>query len=665
MDRIEKEKTNSKNFTQSSDSLSIIQNAWETYVEKGIKPESLLRSEILSSWERSMMFGVNPFQKQVNKNVNTNELVDRQAQNEKLLSFAKRDMEYFLQPIRDSETIITISDKNGLILDTYGNQDVYKQAEKINFLPGAIWSEEVAGTNAIGTVIKNKMPVQILFTEHFSVGWHDWFCAAAPIINPLTDELMGVLDLSGKWKNINQHTLGLAISKARNITKHIEGILYYEGLQRNPFLVSALEALEDGLMIVNKNTEVLKMNKRMKSLLKEWKENESSLFKNYGEIDSMIRHVLHKKDPRIEEEILLYKDHYIVTINPVSEVQQNILGVVISFRKSLRRQKIWTKEALQPPKKIQYTFENMIGSSPVFMKTIQKAKKAALLDSTLLLHGETGTGKELFAQAIHVKSPRYEKPFIAINCGAIPRELIESELFGYEPGAFTGAKQQGNAGKFELANGGTIFLDEIGDMPLEVQVHLLRVLEERVVTRIGGSKPVPVNVRVIAATHRNLVEAVQKGTFREDLLFRLRVIQINIPSLRNRKEDIPLLATHYINQLAGNYGVTKEINLHHKTMEKLMNYSWPGNIREFRNVMEQALFNMEEHTIYPFDLPTEVSEEQGSEVHSERERLIEAIQASKGNMTQAAQRLGISRATIYRRLKHFGISTEQLKEKSQ
>ena len=178
----------------------------------------------------------------------------------------------------------------------------------------------------------------------------------------------------------------------------------------------------------------------------------------------------------------------------------------------------------------------MIGSSKEFTAVVKKARKASYIDSTLFLAGETGTGKEFFAQSIHQSSNRREKPFVAINCGAVPHGLFESELFGYEPGAFTGAKSKGNPGKFELAQGGTIFLDEIGDMPLDVQVHLLRILEERVVTRLGGDKPIPLDVRVIAATHKNLSEAVRKGEFREDLLYRLRVIQLRIPALCERIE---------------------------------------------------------------------------------------------------------------------------------
>ncbi|WP_240377137.1 sigma-54-dependent Fis family transcriptional regulator [Bacillus piscicola] len=648
-------------FIQSSESISTIKNAKEAYIEKGKQPDIPFRSEILLSWERSKNFGVNPFQKQVNKNVKTTELLDSQERNEKLLHFARQDMQHLIQSIGDSRTIITISDKDGLLLDAYGHLNIKKKAGEINFLPGAVWNEETAGTNAIGTVIKNKLPIHIFFTEHFSEGWQDWFCAAAPIFHPFTNELMGVLDLSGKWKNINSHTLGLAISKANNISRRIEGLLYREGLEMNPLLKTLLGSMDDGVMLVDENRNVLKVNEKMESILTGINKNKK--IADYPEIEKLVNLILLKKTQSVvEEEISIHngKGKYILTAQPVSMDTNRMLGIFIRLRPSIQKSQIKQSKILnrhQPAaRSTEYTFENMIGSSNSFVKVIEKAKKAASLQSTLLLNGETGTGKEWFAQAIHNHSERSDNPFIALNCGAIPRELVESELFGYEHGAFTGAKQKGQLGKFELANGGTIFLDEIGDMPLNVQVHLLRVLEERTVTRIGGNSPTPVDVRVIAATHRNLTEAVQNGTFREDLLYRLRVIQLQIPSLHERMEDIPLLIHHYIHELSSSFD-KKNVEIDPTAMKYLQSYSWPGNIREIKNVVEQLLFNMEGTSILPCDIPPEIHRTQ--ETESEKNNLVQAIRSSKGNVTQAAERLGISRATMYRKMKKFGVAANQ------
>lgn len=235
--------------------------------------------------------------------------------------------------------------------------------------------------------------------------------------------------------------------------------------------------------------------------------------------------------------------------------------------------------------------------------------------------------------------------------------MFESELFGYEPGAFTGAKSKGNPGKFELAQGGTIFLDEIGEMPLNVQVHLLRILEERVVTRIGGDKNTPIDVRIIAATHKNLTEAVAKGEFREDLLYRLRVIQLRIPALRERMFDIPTLVNHFIKKQSGQFG-KRDILVHTDTMQCLTQYTWPGNIRELKNVIQQALFNMEGNMLFPFDLPLEVMKGIEDPIENEKEQLIEVMIRENGNITNAAKTLGVSRSTMYRKIKQYQLTAK-------
>lgn len=652
-------KYSASNFNSLKDFSSIVQNTKEYYIEGNIQPEFPIRTEILQSWKRSKMFGVNPYQKRVEKSVKKSQLQDSRERNNKLLYFANKDIAHFMETLGDKETIITISDNNGLLIDAYGDTIIKKKAEEINFLPGALWSEEIAGTNAIGTVIKNKQPIQILFTEHFSAGWKDWFCAAAPIFHPITNELIGVLDLSGKWKNTNSHTLGLAISKANKLTRRIEELLYSDGIQMNPFIKTMVNSYEHGVMLLDESKQILKMNDKLAAMIKDI--NISKNLVDYPEIEKIVDYVLHNKhEIKVEEEVSIENKKYICTVQPVVLDEHMMIGIFVYLREIVFSTK--HEQNAQSPKKsntkpiTKYTFDNMIGSSKEFNKTKQRAMKAANLNSTLLLHGETGTGKEMFAQAIHQYSARRDKPFIAINCGAIPNELIESELFGYESGAFTGANPKGKPGKFELANGGTLFLDEIGDMPLNVQVHLLRVLEDRVVTRVGGSKSIPIDVRIIAATHRDLKESVKKGDFREDLLFRLRVIQLNIPSLRDRAADIPDLARYYVHLLSKNFG-TENIELLPKTIKHLQAYSWPGNIRELRNVIEQALFNMEGNIILPNDLPAEIVDVSKNE-NPEKEHLIQAIQLSGGNITEAAERLGISRATMYRRMKKYGIMTD-------
>ncbi|WP_146812355.1 sigma-54 interaction domain-containing protein, partial [Aneurinibacillus danicus] len=405
---------------------------------------------------------------------------------------------------------------------------------------------------------------------------------------------------------------------------------------------------------------ILRTNTKVESFINEI--NKKKSLKDYPEIEELVDNVISSKLSVVENELTLngMRDRFICTVYPVMFDRNTLLGIVVCLRKSA--QKFNAKESKSIISAAdsgiaRYTFDHMIGSAPTFVKSVDKARKAASLDSTLLLTGESGTGKELFAQAIHNASERSHNPFIALNCGAIPRELIESELFGYEQGAFTGAKQKGSKGKFELADGGTIFLDEIGDMPLEVQVHLLRVLEERMIMRVGGDKVIPINVRVIAATHKNLMDAVRTGTFRADLYYRLRVIELKIPSVRDRSSDIPLLVKHFLKQLSGKFG-KKDIQVDLQAMRCLQSYSWPGNIRELKNVIEQAIFNMEGNTILPCDLPSELLAGEEQSVTCEKEHFITVIKAAGGNITLAAERLGISRATMYRKMKQLGISSE-------
>ena len=308
-------------------------------------------------------------------------------------------------------------------------------------------------------------------------------------------------------------------------------------MRNHLFLNTALEGVEDAVFIVNGGKSIVEKNAaaRSHSLL-----SDIQTLNSIPKLNSLEEFVLHNGNQVRREEVSVNhknKQKFICSIYPVTFQDEN-LGAVIFFRKntelSISKPQKRTLIHSSDSKSTRYSFDDMIGSSKEFTDIVKKARKATIIDSTLFLSGETGTGKELFAQSIHQVSNRSDKPFVAINCGAVPHGLLESELFGYESGAFTGAKSKGSPGKFELAQGGTIFLDEIGDMPLDLQVHLLRLLEERVVTRLGGDKSIPLDVRVIAATHKNLKEAVQKGEFREDLLYRLRVIQLRIPALRER-----------------------------------------------------------------------------------------------------------------------------------
>ncbi len=352
--------------------------------------------------------------------------------------------------------------------------------------------------------------------------------------------------------------------------------------------------------------------------------------------------------------------HLITTAKPIFASDGRVQGIIFVFNEINRIRRLVNEMA---GSQARFTFEDILGVSP----RIHEAKKQAILAaagvSNVLLLGETGTGKELFAQAIHNQSDRRNHPFVALNCGAIPRELLESELFGYIEGAFTGAKRGGRPGKLELASGGTVFLDEIGDMPLDMQVKLLRLLQTGEVFRIGQHKPISVDLRIIAATHFDLKQEVEKGNFREDLFYRLNVLPISIPPLRERPEDIILLARHILSRCCQQLN-KPGIKLSADSEQMLFRYRWPGNVRELENLVERAVNLVDQDRIEPelFGLPltkrkiVSVTEKGGALLEeAEKQTIIEVIESMECNISKASKLLGISRATLYNKFKKYNI----------
>jgi PAS domain S-box-containing protein len=332
--------------------------------------------------------------------------------------------------------------------------------------------------------------------------------------------------------------------------------------------------------------------------------------------------------------------------------------------------------------KSKYSFSDLIGNNPAFLAAKSLAERISGSQSAVLLLGESGTGKELFAHAIHNNSTRAAFPFVPINCASIPEHLLESELFGYEDGAFTGAKRGGKKGLFQIANYGTIFLDEVGDMPLSMQSKLLRVLQEKEIQRIGGQNTIPIDVRVIAATHRDLEKMVEEGKFRQDLYYRLNVIKIEIPPLRKRKEDIRLIAANLLKKLERKFH-RRGIELSAEVIERLQQHTWPGNIRELENVLERAINVLDGKIIELVHLPLylrdrDMDHDRFIEIHTrtaaekdfvalpvqplketlalaEKQSILHALRVSNGNKLEAAKLLKISKTSFYEKCKMYGI----------
>ncbi|NLV89739.1 MAG: sigma 54-interacting transcriptional regulator [Tissierellia bacterium] len=340
---------------------------------------------------------------------------------------------------------------------------------------------------------------------------------------------------------------------------------------------------------------------------------------------------------------------------------------IISKNRLLETEIHLIKNQLKEMYGAKYSWENIIGNSEKMSQAKFIGKRASSSISNVLILGESGTGKELFAHAIHNDSVRSFSPFVKVNSAAIPSELLESELFGYEEGAFTGAKKGGKIGKFELANGGTIFLDEIGDMPLKMQAKLLRVLQEREFERVGGNKVIKVDVRVIAATNKDLKKLIQEGKFREDLYYRLNVMTIEIPPLRERLEDIEELARVLLKKLSNQLGkyVSK---ISDNALEYLLAHSWPGNVRELENVLERAINLTDSDTIMPVHLPVYITQRSTKAIDGpvrplkdtiedvEKEAILRCLEYTEGNKLKTAELLNISRSSLYNKMEKYGIT---------
>ena len=370
--------------------------------------------------------------------------------------------------------------------------------------------------------------------------------------------------------------------------------------------------------------------------------------------------------------------HILVTGNPIFDEQGRLFRVVTNVRdvtelNRLEQKLSKTKEERQKYqaelshlRSLQVKDSDIVYRSRAMAAVLELAGKVADVSSNVLITGESGTGKELVAKYIHRKGKGDKKPFIRINCGAIPDNLMESELFGYEAGAFTGAKKEGKPGLFELANGGTLFLDEIGELPLFLQVKLLRALQDRTVTRVGGVAPIKIDVRIVSATHRNLDQMVKVGTFREDLYYRLMVVPIHIPPLRDRQEDIPLLAVHFVEKLNGSFGFTKV--LLPEVVDRLAEYAWPGNVRELENVIERMIVTTPADEMDMSALPASVAARHNlpktgtklKEAVAATERfLLEASLDKYGSLQAAADALGIDRTTCFRKAFKYGLVTKR------
>lgn len=553
-----------------------------------------------------------------------------------------------------------------------GNRSLFSKRYASAITTGISFKEEDAGCNAIALSMQEDTSITIQSTEHTLLLLQNLSCSASPI----HDEKNAIIGSISVWQAAEESTDHLNIT-SQTMASLIESnlVAYQTQMQffnSQQYAFTMMNHLSHGVISVNQKDQIYWVNDSacnslnirrthllgsdIKHVLPQWAAIKPALIKGK-----------HYEDEEISFQTKGSSEKYLINAYPIQTDEEGIIGFLISFRPFKRIIKIINKLISSP---VRYHFDDIKSHNPKMLKLIDYAKSIADTPSSILITGESGTGKEVFAQAIHNASRRSDQAFVAVNCGAISESLIESELFGYEDGAFTGAKKGGRPGKFELANGGTLFLDEIGDMPYEMQVKLLRTIQENEVVRLGGEKPIPIDVRIITATNKQLEKEIENHKFRLDLFYRINVISLNMPPLRERIEDIRPLIQHFIEAKAQKLNRKPPILSEH-VLELVQNYSWPGNIRELENFIEKTValdgkidfkpnfISKTERSFDAFDFPEDPKSIQKNTpkfipkllTEIEKEAIINTLKAFDGNISKTAKCLNIGRNTLYKKIK--------------
>ncbi|HFK1738273.1 TPA: sigma-54-dependent Fis family transcriptional regulator [Bacillus cereus] len=606
-------------------------HTWKKFINEGVLDSNRINERISESWHRCKQANVNPHMNKGQKILSSNFFQDQKKKSEIFLDIAIPQIQNMRKTIDELQMMALLIDPDGYVLSLSGNKQTLKRAKHINFIEGVKWTEAAVGTNAIGTALEIEEAIMISGTEHYSVVSHSWSCAAAPIHND-DGKLIGVLDFSCPIEFSHPYMLGMVTSIAHAIERECSIRVHQNELHLIHRFLDVIDS-DEQVVICNHRDVIVSASKSVRERINNW---------SRMKLEELMHHGLETK-----LEIPVYSN-------------ERMIGKCMYLKEN---EQMNTYSALTFIKGI--TFPGVTGTSRAFQHTLEEIKLVSPTDASVYVCGETGVGKEYVARAIHENSPRKDGPFIAVNCGSLPKELIESELFGYAEGAFTGARRQGYKGKFEQANGGTLFLDEIGEVSPEMQVALLRVLQERTITPIGSSKEVPVNIRIITATHKDLLRLVEEGKFRQDLYYRLHVYPLYVPSLIERKEDIPYFIQHFCEQKNWNVVFPKSI------YNQFLQHTWPGNIRELVNALERIYILSQGREICEKQvallIQTMMGNQQQLELQVEnktehtlnfrekiqRDSMIEALQKTNGNVSLAAKLLDVPRSTFYKRMQKY------------
>ncbi|MFT0858670.1 sigma-54-dependent Fis family transcriptional regulator [Ancylobacter sp. G4_0304] len=646
---------------------SATMKAWESFLDRGrsVAPGGLVRGIIERSWQRSVVSGVDPRGRGSDLIVSPDEVDGLRRHHGGLLQAAGRTFERLADILGETATMVVVTDNRGVIIDTAGDPHIVDAAHDIRLEIGANWGETVTGTNGIGTALVTGKPVYVRAAEHFCEGVKSWTCIGAPIRNPLDGSVIGVVDFSGPQDMFRRHNIALGVMAASHIELALADQLRIERMQLLELCLSRLQGAGrgDGYVILDRQGRVIHHSD---TAMARWRQANPDTelrlgtqlvdFEGSGWPDKIANIPginTQRMEPLVQDGTF---SGAVLLLGPTGHPAPAVRASAGAAHLALTAAR-----------------DAIIGESAVLIEAVERAERAAQGRSAILLEGETGVGKELFAKLIHAAGLHTGKePFVTFNCGAVSKELLGGELFGHAPGAFTGATREGRAGRFEIADGGVLSLDEIGEMPLDLQPYLLRILEENAVYRIGEGRPRPINVRLVASTNRNLKAEAAEGRFRKDLYFRIGAVKITIPPLRNRHGDIGLLIHHFNRQIADTH-CAEPLRFQPAALDLLERYEWPGNVRELRNLVESMSLMAVDRTVGVHDLPEDVVEgverlpcssgspsgtadaaDEIARIDDAERRLIErTLVASGGNTSVAADRLGISRSTLYRKLQQY------------
>lgn len=639
--------------------LHQIRTAREQLLDGGHLPEGVLPESIQRSWERCIETGLAVNLRPETEPAAMQQLNELRERNSRLLTQAQPEMESLYSHIAGTQSMVILSDADGTILHALGDQDFMSKAQRVALQPGVSWREDISGTNAIGTALIEKNPVFVMGGEHYFEQNAFLNCSASPILDP-HGSIIGVLDLSGDHRQPQEHTMALV----RMSALMIENRLFNAGFAADITIrfhtrPEFIGTLWEGIAVFSPDGKLLAINRTGAFQLGlDEQQAAGTEFESLFELSlpkflDIARRALSSKS------ILVLKNG--LRLHAKADPGMHTLATAVSMPGLMQERPAATEKT----KTEMTALDRLDTGDGVLRLALQRARKALGHDIPVLIEGETGTGKELLAKAIHESGQRRQGAFVAINCASIPEGLIESELFGHEEGAFTGARRRGAVGRIQQAHGGTLFLDEVGEMPLPLQARLLRVIQEREIVPLGSNKRIEVDIAIIAATNQRLRERVQQGLFREDLYYRLNGLRLSLPPLRERT-DLPALIERILHDDLGR----KDVVLQPEVLDLMCRHPWRGNVRQLFNVLRSALVFMEDRTLGTAHLPEDFLEELTDGVESQQPAeqpadaswseteaalIRQALAAHRGNMAAAARQLGISRATIYRKSRRLNL----------